>query len=230
MEASVKATVLNAHNGAGWYPVGQKRLVQSLNYFGWNWDIHTFSAFSHNTEYDKTCPYTIKADAFSRLLQYRTDYTQVIWLDCSVFAVRNPNHFADIVNEKGYYFHKSGFNCAQVCSDKCLEYFGITRDQAEKMPDCSTSIFGLNLGNPLAQQFLKRWLQAAKDGIFHGSRLHDNQSKDPRFLFHRQDQACASVILGILGMQLHEPNQYARLDAPDDGNYGDGVMFVMRGM
>jgi hypothetical protein len=32
--------------------------------------------------------------------------------------------------------------------------------------------------------------------------MHGGQSKDKRFLFHRQDQACASVIAGQLGWKL----------------------------
>jgi hypothetical protein len=230
MESTIKTTIINAHNGKGWYPQGQRRLVRSLNGMGWNWDIQAYSSFSKDTLYDPECPYTIKADAFSRTIEAAPDYTHFVWLDCSVWAVKNPNPFMDIVNEKGYYFHGSGYNCAQVCSDACLEYFQITRDEAEAFPDCSSSIFGLNVGNPLARKFLDQWLQAAKDGIFHGSRLHDNQSKDPRFQFHRQDQACASVILGKLGMKLFPHAQYARYDAPENGDYGDKVMFVMRGM
>lgn len=34
-------------------------------------------------------------------------------------------------------------------------------------------------------------------GLSRGSRLHDNQSSDPRFLFHRQDQSC-------LNLSIHE--------------------------
>jgi len=105
--------------------------------------------------------------------------------------------------------------------------FAVDRDEAEGMPDCSTSMFGVNLNNPLAQTFIDKFLEAAEYGGFEGSREHDNQSKDPRFLFHRQDQACASIILNKLGMKMYEPGIYSSYYEP---KMNDSVIFVMRGM
>ena len=64
------------------------------------------------------------------------------------------------------------------CSDNCLKYFNVSRDEAEKYQDCSTSMFGFNLENGRAKLFIERWLKSAKDGVFNGSRLHDNQSEE----------------------------------------------------
>jgi hypothetical protein len=38
-------------------------------------------------------------------------------------------------------------------------------------------------------------------GLSKGSRLHDNQSADPRFKFHRQDQSCLNLAIWELGLK-----------------------------
>ena len=38
-------------------------------------------------------------------------------------------------------------------------------------------------------------------GLSKGSRLHDNQSQDPRFKFHRQDQSCLNLSIWDLGIR-----------------------------
>ena len=202
MDCNVKHCIVNASNGVGWYPTGTKRLKQSLIYHGYSGDIITHDNFP-NDFFDKSNPYHIKASALANVID--SGYTHILWLDCSVWALKDVMPIFDIINEKGYYLWSSGYNCAQTCSDACLEYFGITRDEAEKMNDCSSSMVGINLHNPIGKEFIERWIRSAQAGAWNGSRLHDNQSKDPRFLFHRQDQSSASIIANQLGMKMHKP-------------------------
>lgn len=225
MESTIKACIINAAIG-GWYPQGQKRLVRSLNMHGFNWDVLTWTDWP-NDNYDKSCNYNVKAAAFEEAL--KLGYTHILWLDCSVWAVRNPNPIFDIINETGYYFWLNGYNCAQECSDKCLEYFGVSRDQAEQWQIASTSMFGVNITNPIGAEFIEQFIQSAKDGVFMGSRFHDNQSSDPRFLWHRQDQSAASIILNQLGCYIHPQNIYSMYHS-DDAVVPKTVIFQMRGM
>ena len=203
MDCNVKHCTINAVVGGGWYPAGQKRLRDSLNYHGSTSDLLFFNDFP--TEgYDTSCPYNVKASALEYAIN--AGYKRVVWNDASQWYINNPMRLWDIVNEKGYFFWRSGFNCAQTCSDACLEYFGITRDEAEGYADCSSSCIGLNLDNQNALEFAHKWIQAAKDGVFKGSRFHDNQSSDPRFMFHRQDQSAASILINKMGLKFHDPN------------------------
>lgn len=202
MDCTIKQCVLNASNGVGWYTVGTKRLIRSLIYHGYSGDIVTFDTFP-NDLFDKSNPYHIKASALTEAI--RKGYTHILWLDCSVWLIKNITPIFDIMNEKGAYLWSSGYNCAQTCSDVCLDYFGITRDEAEEIQDCSSSMLGLNLQSEVGNKFAELWLKSASDGIWNGSRLHDNQSKDKRFLFHRQDQSSASIIAYKLGIKLHQP-------------------------
>ncbi len=224
MDCNVKHCIINASNGAGWYPKGTERLKRSLIHHGYSGDILTWNDWP-NDNFDKSCPYNIKAAAFQEAI--KMGYTHILWLDCSVWAIQDPNKIFDVINEQGHYFWSSGYNCAQVCSDKCLQYFETSRDEAEKMIDCSTSMFGINLYNEDSARFIYRFMKAAKDGAFTGSREHDGQSKDARFLFHRQDQSCASIILNKLGMKIHDPGQYSSYYQKE---VGESVIFLMRGM
>jgi hypothetical protein len=225
MEASkVKVCILNASNGTGWYPVGSQRLKRSLIHHGYAHDLLFFSNWPNN-EFDKMCPYNIKAAAFAEAL--KKDYDIILWADCSVWAINYPYPVLDIINHDGYYFWRSGYNCAQTCSDACLDYFGVDRDTAETYQDVSTSLFGIHTKNELGARFINEWLKSAREGQFKGSREHDGQSADPRFLFHRQDQSCASLIANKLGLKIHEEGnhiQYYKKKQPDH------LIFTMRGL
>lgn len=225
MESTAKACIVNAAHGK-WYPEGQRRLERSLVHHGFQFDFKKYTGFA-NDSYDKGNGYHVKPSAIEVVIA--EGYTHILWLDCSVWAVQSPNKIFDLINEQGYYFWKNGFNCAQECSDKCLDYFKVSRDEAEKMPCVSTSMFGVNLLNPKGMEFMDRWLKSAKDGVFNGSREHDGQSKDPRFLHHRQDQSAASIIVNQMGLYIHEMNDLSAYHE----NYVEtprSVIFLMRGL
>jgi hypothetical protein len=223
MDSGAKACIINVAIG-GWYPKGQQRLVRSLVHHGFNHDILTWDNFP-NDNYDKLCPYNIKPAALEQALNL--GYTHILWLDSSVWAVNDPNKMFDIINGQGYYLGNSGYNCAQTCNDKTLKYFGVTRDEAEEITDCASGILGLNVSNPIAKEFAKLWIKAGKDGAYEGSREHDNQSKDPRFLFHRQDQSAASIIAHKLGMKL---TPFGGPVAYYEKQLNEETIFTLRGM
>lgn len=216
--------IINACTPSGWYPKGSDRLKRSLNYVGWAGGTMIWKDWPSD-EFDKPCPYNIKASAF--LEAQRAGASHILWCDSSVWALQDPMPIFDIINEQGYFFWSSGYNCAQTCSDKSLEYFSIKRDEAEHYPDVATGIFGVSLQSDIGTQFLAKWLNAAKDGVFNGSRFHDKQSQDKRFLFHRQDQSAASLICGLMGIKPIDHNSilgYFRHNMPDSW------IFTLRGI
>lgn len=225
-----KVCIVNASVGGGWYPKGTDRLVNSLNFVGWAGDVLTWKDEWPNDNYNKKCPYNVKASALEEAL--KQNYTHILWLDCSIWAIKDPMSIFDLINDKGYFFWTSGFNCAQTCSDKCLDYFGVTRDEAEKMTEISSGIFGFNTNNPLGNRFIHEFIKAAKDRVFEGSRNHDNQSRDKRFLFHRQDQSAASLIVNKLGLDITQPREYAQYwnSTTSQEKVPDSLVFLMRGL
>lgn len=192
-----------------WYNKGSDRLQASLIQHGFKGDQLVWKDQWPGAimGLNQGCIYNVKADAFQHAIN--AGYTTIIWGDSSIFAVRPLDSFIETINTKGYWIGQSGYNCAQVCGDAMLAYFGVDRDRAEKIPDCATGIFGVNMDFPAARRFIETWIQAAKDGAFMGSRHHDNQSRDPRFKFGRQDQAAASLILGTQEMGLDSFGEFA---------------------
>lgn len=247
MESNVKACILSAYapgttrgenTGSSPYPAGQQALYRSIVLMGFRHDVLLFQDWPNNN-FDKSCGYNVKASAWTEAV--KRGYEVILWLDSSVRAIRAIEPIFDIINHEGWYFWKNGFNCAKTCDDNALQYFGITRDEAEEMPDITTSMFGLHLGNPVSREFYNRWIQSARDGMWVTSRYHNGGSQDPRFEFDRQDQSCASVIWnqskywnheGGRAMTAYEPNVYSSIWHPIDtlDNHPEPIIFTMRGL
>lgn len=197
----MRRVIINAAMG-GWYPKGQERLLNSLHEHGYTGSVMTWNNEWPNGNYSGTCNYDIKAAALEEAIAM--GYTHILWLDCSMWAVRGLDDIFKAIEEKDVYAEKNGFNCAQECSNKCINYFGMDRDIAEKIPMCSSGMLGINVSSKRGRRFAEDWIKAAKDGAFAGSRIHDGQSADPRFLHHRQDQSAASLIMYRLGIKPEE--------------------------
>lgn len=222
-----KCVIINAAIGK-WYPKGQQRLLESLRNVGYSGNIMTWSNEPINEYYDEVCPYTIKAAAFYEA--QKAGYKHIVWLDCSIYAIREINSFFDLLASDAYYFWKSGWNLAQSSNDYAIQYYGYTRDEAEKLPECASSIIGLNMDNPKCQNWLELFLKSAKDNVFHGSRFHDNQSSDPRFKFHRQDQTAASFSFYKSGMEKMYEQDVLSAYVYDNKTYAESVYFLLKGM
>lgn len=194
-----KTCLINAGIGQ-WYSTGSDRLKGSLITHGFDGDIIIWKDNWPSNKFDRSCVYNVKADAFDYAI--KAGYETIIWADSSVYALKNTQPFVDLIREKGYWLGQSGHNAAQTCSDACLQYFGIDRDQAQEINDCATGLFGVNITHDIPRQFIERFIKAGMDKAFHGSRKHGGQSSDPRFRFHRQDQSCATIIAAQVGMPL----------------------------
>ena len=223
MESHIKHCVINCGIG-GWYPAGGRRLKESLIYHGCTADIFVWNEWA-NDNYDKNCLYNVKAAAFEEAI--KMGYTNILWLDSSQWCLKNPTPIFDLIEGEGHYAWRSGYNCAQTGSDRVLNYHGITRDDAELMQDCSSSMLGVNINNPKSREFIERWIKSAKDNMWNGSRFHANQSQDPRYLHDRQDQINASILLNKLGMKMYDPSVYSIYYQEQ---MPESVIFCMRGM
>lgn len=220
---SAKRTVFVTAGTQPWYTHGVDRLQQSLRTHGYTGDIQAWKHWPDN-KFPRDCVYTIKAACLHHAI--REGYTTIMWGDASVYALKDVQPFINRVNSGGYWIGQSGYNCAQVCGDKMLDYFGVDRDWAEKVPDAATGIFGVNMDFDAPRKFIETWVEAGRAGAFNGSRKHDGQSSDPRFLFGRQDQAAASLILGKMGIPLGNFLDYAGFK----WDHHDHLTFRVEGM
>lgn len=192
-----KAVIISAGVG-GWYPAGVKRLERSLNFEGWGGDILTWKDYPPNCPRHDDIPYYLKIAAFEQAIS--KGYTHILWVDASFFAVANPMPMFDIINDQGFWFFSSGYNLAQSVSDAALNFIGKTRNEAANEIEWASGCVGVNLENPDGKALYEKWKYYMDAGLSKGSRLHDNQSSDERFLFHRQDQSCLNLAIWDLGL------------------------------
>lgn len=152
-------------------------------------------------------PYAFKLYAINEAVQ--AGHTSILWLDSSIIPVSSLGPLWERIETEGHYLWRSGFSVAQSCNDRCLAHFGITRDEAETMPEVAAGVVGLNLLRLPPTALLDQWHEAMEAGMFRGSRFHNpKESKDPRFLFHRQDQSALSCAANLLKMESEEQGNF----------------------
>lgn len=234
MQDSVKACIVTGfapntshgqYSAQSPYKKGQERLLNSLVHHGFRHDVLAFSDFP-NDHYPKDCGYNIKASAIHQAREL--GYDVILWLDSSVWAIRAIEPLFDYIVNHGWYFHTNGFDLGQTMDNDGLKYFGLTREQAYKMPDLTSSMFGLHLGNPKAEHFLKDWLETARLGMWKTSRF-PTPNHPPDFVGDRQDQSCATALMHKWQMDMIPRGVYSDI-ANNNGKYSDTCIFVMRGM
>ncbi len=198
MENIDKAAIINCGVN-GWYNLGSDRLAKSLNFVGWAGGTVIYSGqYPPNSHNHNDVPYYMKMATFEEAI--KQGYSHLLWVDSSFWAIDNPMRMFDIINEQGYWFFSTGYNLAQSVNDNALNYVGKTRDEAEHQIEWASGCVGINLLNPDGKALYEKWKFFMDAGLSIGSRLHDNQSQDPRFLFHRNDQSCLNLAIWELGL------------------------------
>lgn len=229
MDVNKKGVLINAAWG-GWYAQGTDRLVRSMIYHGWNYDIKIWKDQVPNELFKPESPYTIK---FSALMEaIRMGYTHILWMDCSLWVIKDPNILMEIIDSEGALFIKSGYNMAQTSRDKDLAMAlnKIDRDYAETVPELWSCVFGFNLETEQGKDFLS-WLKSFYlGGTFDTPRTHSGLCNDPRFLHARQDQTAISWAYHKSGYQcLMEPSEIlSNYNVNDQAN--EKTIILMRGM
>lgn len=223
----MKQVVINAAYGS-WYPKGQKRMIESLRKTGYEGDILTWTNEIINSHHKKEYPYTMKAAAFVEAI--KKGYTHILWVDCSVYAIKNITSIFDLIDQKGIYFWKSGWNLAQSSADSDLQWAGIDRDEAEHLHECASGIVGINIEDPKVKLLMSIFFDANNAGVCNTSRFHDNQSKDPRFKFARQDQTAFTIAFHRAGYKNEHMFEQGVYSSFPQESYNKSVMLIVQGM
>jgi hypothetical protein len=192
--------------GTNGYVTISERLNTSLNNVGYAGGRLIYSGrLPEGSPTHQETPYAFKIYAIEQAL--RLGYKQVLWLDSSLYPIRPLDDIQKYINDNGWFMFRTGYNLAQSVNDRTLEYARITRDEAETVTEYASGCVGLNFELPEAKELFNKWKQYMIDGQFKGSRSHDNQSDDLRFLFHRQDQSCLSLSMYTngIGVELDAP-------------------------
>lgn len=163
-------------------------------------------------------PYAFKIYAFLQAIE--VGYSQILWVDSSCYAINDVQPCFEVIANEGYIMQEAGHLCGTWSNDVCLEYFGITRNEAMKMPMYGNAGFlGLNTESDIAMEFFKRWTAAMETGVFKGS--WDN---------HRHDMTCGSIIANQLGMKYKKGDEWLQYMAPTDTPANETIIWGAQGM
>lgn len=224
-----KPLIINCSVG-GWYSAGSQRLERSLIYHGYAGDMMFWC-----DEYPPGCPshnenpYAFKVYAFREA--FRLGYKIVCWLDCSFWAIKNPMPIFDVINDSGVFAFRSGYNCANTCPDNLLSAVGISRDEAEGLPEIATGIVGLNIDNPDGKKVFETWGNYCDAGLFINSRNHNQlESSDQRFLHGRQDQSAFSMAVHVNEIKFDYQDYVAYYNSGNPGYNPDKCYFFIGGL
>ncbi len=179
----------------------------------------------------KENPYAFKLYGFSSAINQ--GFKHILWVDASVFAVKNIDPVFEVIADEGYIMQAAGHKAGTWANDRCLEYFGITRDEAMEIDMYGNAGFlGLNMNAEIAQDFLREWYVAMKAGIFKGGWRNDDlsESKDPRCKGHRHDMVVGSIIAHKLGMEYKRGDEWLQYAAPREPVRNQTIVFKAQGV
>lgn len=213
-----KRAVVSFSNSRGNYYAGMKRLEESLvgkfngTFLGFT-DEDSIGAPNHMISH-----YAFKIHAIAHAL--RKGFTNLLWLDASVYAVGSIDHIFDEIESNGYIMQEAGHMVGTWSSDETLNYFKITRDEAMEMPMYGNAGFlGLDFRYEIANSFFSSWATAMVSGLFmqDWNNTDNHLSSDPRCKGERQDMTSGSIIANILGMKYKKGDEileYATEEMP----------------
>jgi hypothetical protein len=222
--------IINVSTGN--YIVGQERLRSTLSGY-YDGDILFFTEENQiDSPTHKENPYAFKTYAFQHALDL--GYKKILWLDASIYAIKDISSVWNMIEEKGYIMQYAGWNCGQWSNDRSLEYFGLERDYSMNMPMYGNAgLLGLNFEKELPKLFFEKWHKASQDGIFMGAwNNNDNsESNDVRCLGHRHDMSVGSIIANLLGMSYINSDEVLQYgSAPFEEPMNDSICLKAYGI
>jgi hypothetical protein len=230
MDLTSKTVCIISCGVGGWYGVGVERLEKSLVHHGYaGGTIFYKNEYPPLSPRHEENPYAFKIALFREAIA--RGYKNILWADSSFWNIRNCHSLFDIINDHGVFAFRSGYNCAQTCSDHLLEYVGITRDEAERLPEIATGAVGINIDNPDGKAVFEYWAELCDRGLFKNSRVYDKvDSQDPRFLFGRQDQSAFSMAVHKRGLELEYVDYVAYYNSGNPGYNPEKCLFFIGGL
>lgn len=169
------------------YARPQKRLKDSLNGYKMLM-LDSYEAIGSPTHQES--PYEFKLHAINAA--FKLDDV-VVWLDSSVYRVKEMTRIEELILNDGYWLEEAGHYVGRWTNQFARDYIKLTEQEAYQGPSgitmFSAGYIGFHKHSPIAQEFLKQWMAAAKAGAFVGSHID-----------HRHDQSLGSIIATRLGM------------------------------
>lgn len=223
-----KNAIINVATGR--YIHGQSRLAKSIQ--GMDMDFHGFTSEQQiNAPPHTSNPYSFKTHAF-RWAFAQGHYENVLWVDASVWAIKDVAPIFEHIIEHGYIMQHAGHMVGRWTNDRALYHYGIDRDDAMKMPMYGNAGFlGLSIESNTAMDFLNEWHKSSMSGMFRGAWTNKNgsESLDARCDGHRHDMSCGSIIANQLNMDYQSGDEWLAYASPDDA-VNDSIILKAQGM
>jgi hypothetical protein len=192
--------------------IAQERLKKSLELVGFKGRLLLWTnKMPKNCPPHDYSPWAFKAFCFKEAIEQ--GFTKILWVDSSVYFIRNPQRIFEKINKDGYFILSNYVSSVgDWSSDFALEKLGIDRKETYKITEIRAHIIGLDINSDIAKNFFNLWLEEAKDGrSFRGLpteyKLADTFinngiiSTEKSVKGHRHDQTVASIIAWKLGMR-----------------------------
>lgn len=208
----MKKMVVSFADGVGHYAKALMRLELSLKQVGYGGEFEIFKGVNdyahinspHHKGNNDAVPYAFKAYSIKKAIEEGAEL--ILWCDSVVYATKSLAPIFQHIQEKGYLFLDNiGFSIGDYTSDVCLEKYGMSREEAFSSKMIMACVMGFNVHNPIAKEFLYRYISAASDGVsYPGSWTNENLqvSNDMRVKGHRHDQSVASIIIKQMGLEI----------------------------
>lgn len=199
--------VISFANAAGNYYRGLARLNMSLSEFWQGRFIGFTDEFSIGAPLHTDNPYAFKLYAFKRALAQ--GYRKILYVDASVWAVRNIQPVFDTLDRESFVMQESGHYIRRWCNQHTLDYFKHKReDFGDAVMYGNAGMLGLDFDKIECQTFFHRWFESMQNDCFKGS--WDD---------HRHDMVCGSIIAWEMGLMSRYINgeqilEYAHWDDP----------------
>jgi len=194
------------------YKKGQDRLIQTLNTHCTQ-DVLTFQ-FENLVEAKphSECMYGFKPKSFIKA--YEMGYTTILWLDASMYVIKDLTPIFEQIEQDGYFFQDSGWSNERWTTEAQRKYFGTNKGTM-----ISSGVVGLDLTTQDASDFLYLWNVASEDGMFNGT--HD---------VTRHDQTAASLIIHNMGLKITDNNTFWQYGKPDEQPLHDNILIIANGI
>lgn len=223
--------IINVGVGA-WHPRGSQRLAETMvhpdmgNFQGtvkcWK-DEYPPGSPTH-----QDIPYGFKPYAFKWAMEQ--GYDNVLWCDSAVYAQHDVRPIFDHIEKHGHFILRNGWTSANWCTDRQLEVFGYTRDEADKLPHPMACVVGLNLRDDIGDMIYDGYLSGVP--LFPGPWSNKNKElgEDKRILGSRHDQAVLGLIMADVGLLEHYVNPQGWLHYYSKKDPGPESILLTQGM
>lgn len=214
----IKRVVVNLVTNKESYIRGQERLEYKMRKKGVTF-IPFIGEKSVGAPLHEDNPYAFKLYAIEKVRNM--GYDQILWLDASVYPVKPIEPVFDWLTKHGIFLEEAGHYAGRWSTQKVLDYFKVTREEANKMPMFSAGYCGFDFTNPISVEFFEHWKNAMRSGMFIGNWEES-----------RHDMSSGSIIANKMGLvpKYSPGGQFFAYIGEGYEKPKDSVVFHLQGM